>query len=195
MGDYAGLLVIDPTTAYRIANLEFSRSDEQEADAGAVHRLHRAGITHKGLVKFFERIQKDQEGGDGPEWLSTHPATASRIAKLQGVQDVAAPPGICSPRRGTGSQKIPYVASDSGPFMFPIPSAFAPCSVAYEQRRELARAPNHRSNPKRIFTASGSWSFRRRPRTRPSEAWSVCSARPLLGLGAGLPTRARGPRH
>lgn len=91
MGDYAGLLVIDPTTAYRIANLEFSRSDELEADAGAVLRLHRAGITHKGLIKFFDKIRSDADGGDGPEWLSTHPATESRIAKLKDLRDVAKP--------------------------------------------------------------------------------------------------------
>lgn len=89
MGDYAGLMVIDPSTAYRIANLEFSRSDEQEADDGAVMRLHRAGITHKGMIRFFERVQKDVDMDEGPEWLSTHPATATRIAKLQGVADVA----------------------------------------------------------------------------------------------------------
>jgi beta-barrel assembly-enhancing protease len=91
MGDYAGLLVIDPTTAYRIANLEFSRSDELEADAGAVTRLHRAGMSHHGLLTFFEKIRKDPESGDGPEWLSTHPATESRIAKLKSLPDVAQP--------------------------------------------------------------------------------------------------------
>jgi len=91
MGDYAGLMVIDPTTAYRIANLEFSRSDEMEADAGAVARLHRAGLTHTGLKKFFERIKKEESTGDGPEWLSTHPSTDARIARLKDIQDVAAP--------------------------------------------------------------------------------------------------------
>lgn len=96
MGDYAGLLVIDPSTAYRVANLEFSRGDEQEADAGAVQRLHRAGLTHHGLSRFFERIAADHQDGDGPEWLSTHPATASRIAKLKGIADVANPARILS---------------------------------------------------------------------------------------------------
>lgn len=96
MGDYAGLMVIDPSTAYRAANLEFSRSDELEADAGAVQRLHRAGLTHRGLSRFFERIAADQEVGDGPEWLSTHPATESRIAKLEGIADVATPKRVLS---------------------------------------------------------------------------------------------------
>ena len=91
MGDYAGLMVIDPSTAYRVANLEFSRGDEQEADAGAVQRLHRAGLSHHGLLRFFERIAADEHIGDGPEWLSTHPATESRIAKLKALADVATP--------------------------------------------------------------------------------------------------------
>jgi Zn-dependent protease with chaperone function len=91
MGDYAGLMVIDPTTAYRIANLEFSRSDEMEADAGAVKRLHRAGLTHTGLLKFFERIQHGESATDGPEWLSTHPSTDARIARLKVIEDLASP--------------------------------------------------------------------------------------------------------
>jgi predicted Zn-dependent protease len=91
MGDYAGLMVIDPTTAYRIANLEFSRSDEMEADAGAVKRLHRAGLSHTGLLKFFERIQHGESSADGPEWLSTHPSTDARIARLKDIEDLASP--------------------------------------------------------------------------------------------------------
>lgn len=96
MGDYAGLLVIDPTTAYRIANLEFSRGDEQDADAGAVRRLHRAGMTHTGLAAFFERIKKDESMADGPEWLSTHPSTGSRLERLKRVQDIASPARVLS---------------------------------------------------------------------------------------------------
>lgn len=88
LGDYSGLLVIDPSTAYRIANLEFSREDEQAADDAAVQRLHRAGFSHRGLSSFFERITKEH-GEEGPAWLSTHPSTRARITALRGVRDVA----------------------------------------------------------------------------------------------------------
>lgn len=83
VGDYAGLLVLDPTTAYRVANLEFSRGDEAAADAGALARLRRAHVRHDGLASFFERVSKRYGGDSIPKWLSTHPSNADRIAKLR----------------------------------------------------------------------------------------------------------------
>lgn len=90
LGDYSGLLVIDPSTAYRIATLSFSREDEQAADDGAVLRLHRAGLSHLGLSSFFERVSK-AHGDGGPAWLSSHPSTASRIAMLKKTPNLAHP--------------------------------------------------------------------------------------------------------
>jgi beta-barrel assembly-enhancing protease len=87
IGDYSGLLVVDPTTAYRVANLKFSRGDEDAADSGAVKRLHRAGISHRGLIDFFEKLRGKQDI-DAPAWLSTHPSTGERIARLRALPDV-----------------------------------------------------------------------------------------------------------
>jgi beta-barrel assembly-enhancing protease len=89
VGDYAGLLVLDPSTAYHIANLEFSRADEAAADAGALQRLRAARIRHDGLATFFERISK-RYGNSVPKWLSTHPSNADRVAKLRSEPEPAA---------------------------------------------------------------------------------------------------------
>jgi predicted Zn-dependent protease len=86
VGDYAGLLVLDPSTAYHIANLEFSRADEAAADAGALRRLRAAHIRHDGLSTFFERITK-RYGDSVPKWLSTHPSNADRIQKLRAIPE------------------------------------------------------------------------------------------------------------
>jgi beta-barrel assembly-enhancing protease len=91
LGDYSGLMVVDPTTAYRIANLEFTREDEAAADRGAVTRLHRLGASHAGLVTFFERIEKLQGAYEGPAWLSTHPNSAERVRALKALRDVEHP--------------------------------------------------------------------------------------------------------
>jgi Zn-dependent protease with chaperone function len=90
MGDYSGLMMIDPSTAYRIKNLSFSRTDEDAADRGAATRLHHAGISHRGLISFFQRLQA-KLGADTPAWLSTHPSTAARIAQLERTRDVEHP--------------------------------------------------------------------------------------------------------
>jgi predicted Zn-dependent protease len=90
-GDYSGLLVVDPSTAYRIANLEFTREDEASADAGAIARLHRAGASHRGLLRFFQRVQEANGTAEGPAWLSSHPSTEARIRALRVADDIDEP--------------------------------------------------------------------------------------------------------
>jgi hypothetical protein len=80
VGDFSGLMVIDPTTAFKIATLQFSREDEVEADRGAVEMLARAGIRRDGFSIFFERLS--ESGGDLPEWLSTHPSSEIRAENV-----------------------------------------------------------------------------------------------------------------
>jgi predicted Zn-dependent protease len=80
VGDYAGLMLLDPTTAFEIANLRHSREDEAAADSGAVRQLDTAGISRQGLVDFFERIRADTDVV--PEWLSNHPASEQRARDL-----------------------------------------------------------------------------------------------------------------
>ena len=76
-GDYA--ILADGAT--RLGELKFSRDAEREADARGLQRLDEARIDARGLVRFFERLEK--AGGELPALLSTHPATAERIASLR----------------------------------------------------------------------------------------------------------------
>lgn len=87
IGDYSGVLVIDPTTAFHVATMRFSRDDEADADAGAVAMLDRAGIRRDGLSAFFARLAEEE--GDLPEWLSTHPASGQRAdaTRAEGLAD------------------------------------------------------------------------------------------------------------
>jgi predicted Zn-dependent protease len=57
---------------------QFGREAEMEADAFAVDVMPRAEWDPRGLVTFFETIQRDG-GPSGPTFLSSHPATADRI--------------------------------------------------------------------------------------------------------------------
>ncbi len=81
LGDYSGLLVIDPTTAFQIATLQFSREAEASADRGALEMLDAAGIPRDGLESFFDRLTREE--GSLPVWLSTHPASARRAEAVQ----------------------------------------------------------------------------------------------------------------
>src|SRR5207249_4264127 len=55
IGDYSGLLIVDPQTAYRLVTLKHSRAAETEADETASELLRRASISSSGLASFLER--------------------------------------------------------------------------------------------------------------------------------------------
>ena len=64
----------------------------EEADAGALQLLDRAGIDTEGFASFFERMSKRDETQGGkseglgfsvPSYLRTHPATQQRIAAVR----------------------------------------------------------------------------------------------------------------
>lgn len=68
--------------------LSYSRDAESDADAFAVQVLRKAGLRNDGLKQFFESLDDDDDDEDRPsslQWLSTHPATADRIAAMGGV--------------------------------------------------------------------------------------------------------------
>jgi len=79
-------LVIDVTF-----NLPNSRTDEMEADRIGVELAARSGYDPRAAVTLWEKMQRGDQpaqgqgggGGEMPQWLSTHPAHATRIADLK----------------------------------------------------------------------------------------------------------------
>lgn len=78
--------------AGRLAGLRFSRDNEREADLLALRRLERAGIDSGGMLRIFEKLGAG--GAAAPAWLSTHPGSEERLARLRAHigQARAAPP-------------------------------------------------------------------------------------------------------
>lgn len=69
-------------------HLPFGREDELDADRVGLMYAARAGYDPRAAVPFWERMS--QLGGGGtPEWLSTHPSGASRIAQLEQIMPEA----------------------------------------------------------------------------------------------------------
>ncbi len=61
--------------------LNFSRSNEREADRVGIETLYQADLDPNGVPVFFERLQKATRFYGQPlEFLSTHPVTQERIA-------------------------------------------------------------------------------------------------------------------
>lgn len=67
------------------SQLNFTRDNEREADRIGLQMLDSAGLDPRGMVAFFERLQRATriyEGG-APSYLRTHPLTFERIADIQ----------------------------------------------------------------------------------------------------------------
>ena len=65
--------------------INFTRSNEQEADRVGMDILHGAHFDPKYMPAFFKRLQQasKHEGGHFPEYLRTHPLNLSRIADAE----------------------------------------------------------------------------------------------------------------
>lgn len=100
LGDASGLLATLAGAAPFLLSQKYSRSFENEADAQGFDLLQRAHIDGRGMVTFFNKVKSEEEKmrakareqlGEGagavltetPEFLSTHPATDSRIEHMR----------------------------------------------------------------------------------------------------------------
>ncbi|RLA24228.1 MAG: M48 family peptidase [Gammaproteobacteria bacterium] len=69
--------------------IDFTRDNEQEADRIGIKILERAGFDPRSMPAFFEKLQHASRyyGEGAPEFLRTHPVTASRISDTRGRAD------------------------------------------------------------------------------------------------------------
>lgn len=66
--------------------LDYTREHEREADRVGLTLLDRAGFDPRGMVSFFERMQRANrlnEFKSAPSYLRTHPLTVERISDMQ----------------------------------------------------------------------------------------------------------------
>ena len=74
--------------AQKLESLNFSRTQETDADVTGLELEVKAGYKGDGLIKFFKRLEKD-EGAIGKDsarlfaMLSTHPMSADRAARIE----------------------------------------------------------------------------------------------------------------
>ncbi len=72
--------------------INFTRSNEEEADRVGMQLLERADFNPRGMPSFFEKLQKNSRyTAQAPEFLRTHPLTINRIADSLARVDASIP--------------------------------------------------------------------------------------------------------
>lgn len=101
------------TLAHQAGTTYFSRDMEDEADRLGFQALLRAKIKPDGMLSFFQKLEQ-QDGKDDklapPAWISSHPQTAQRIARIRAL--IASQP--CPPCRAPDGDWPAVVASLGG---------------------------------------------------------------------------------
>jgi len=69
--------------ATQLLSLQFSRSDESDADLVGLELAARAGYDPRASVTLWQKMGKVEGSGNSIGFLSTHPSGPDRIAKLQ----------------------------------------------------------------------------------------------------------------
>jgi predicted Zn-dependent protease len=69
----------------QVALLKYSRNQESEADRLGLTFMAMAGYDPHEAISFWQRMAAQGKSGETPEFLSTHPSDAARIANLQSL--------------------------------------------------------------------------------------------------------------
>lgn len=84
-GDVTGIGALVIQTAQTLSTLQYSRGMEEQADEEGVRLLEQARFNPAGMIYFFETLQGREGRLNIPAYLSTHPQTEERIAKLNAL--------------------------------------------------------------------------------------------------------------
>ena len=93
-GDASAAMVYGVKIAHNLAQLRYSRQDEEEADREGMKIILSAGVDPKSMIRFFEIIKEKQEWPEIFKSLSTHPDMDERIARLGDIVHEAEKEGI-----------------------------------------------------------------------------------------------------
>lgn len=100
--------------------LKYSREYEKQADLLGAQIMARAGYDPRDLAHMFETIERESKGGNGPQWMSSHPDPGNRsqyITREAEALKIAAAPDDGRPFQAVKAAfaKLPAAQSMSDP--------------------------------------------------------------------------------
>lgn len=136
-GNAIGAAVMSAQALMAQMQINYTRSNESEADRIGIETLARAGYDPLGIADFFGRLQRASRGNQGgwqaPEYLRSHPVTTTRIAE---ARDRAV---LLAKRPPIGA----FIRRDEGHLLLPIglepERGDAPLAAEYVWARERLR--------------------------------------------------------
>ena len=78
----------------QLVGLRYSREDELQADELGVRLMSEAGYDPRAMLQVQEILIKSSEGGQPPEFFSTHPNPENRIERIQAAIEKQFPNGV-----------------------------------------------------------------------------------------------------
>jgi Zn-dependent protease with chaperone function len=87
LGNIEGAAGVIISAGSELLTLGYSRSMEKEADTEGFKLLDRSGIDGLGMIRFFEKLSKDEKTPGPLELLSTHPMSEKRAVFLSQLKE------------------------------------------------------------------------------------------------------------
>lgn len=158
-GNAAAAAVAGAMALMQQRQIDYTRSNESEADRVGIQTLARSDYDPNGMADFFERMQRANRGNSGgyqvPEYLRSHPVTTTRISETrQRAEQLAATrPAEVGSRRGPSNPLLPGAYHFGGPGVGDAGENFGwaqerlrvlsagDAAAALREYRVLARAP------------------------------------------------------
>ncbi len=78
----------------QMLSLRYGRDDELEADRLGFQFMTEAGYNPQGIVELMKILDSTRQGGEPPEFLSTHPNPGNRVQRLQALMAKNFPNGV-----------------------------------------------------------------------------------------------------
>lgn len=152
-GRVAGAIISGGNQAAFSNLLKYSRTQESAADAAGLKYLDRTGTSARGLLEFFELLQREIRvtGGREHPYLSSHPLTGDRITTIEShlafsrYANAATPPELLRKHASMRAKLIGFMESLATTLeAYPETDASVPAryarAVAYYRQSDLMRA-------------------------------------------------------
>jgi predicted Zn-dependent protease len=94
-GDVSGVAAFGLDAARNLGLLRYSRGNEDEADEAGMRMILAAGLDPAGMIAFYDLLAREAPTlPRALQYLSTHPASADRVARLRRWAEGAGAPRI-----------------------------------------------------------------------------------------------------